>query len=70
MKPTVILIHGAYADSSSWDAVISSLLRAGRHVIAWADPLRSVSGDAAALSALVRSVDGPVVLVGHSYGKR
>ncbi len=41
---------------------------AGHRVIAWANPLRSVAGDAAALTSLVRSLDGPVLLVGHSYG--
>jgi pimeloyl-ACP methyl ester carboxylesterase len=68
MKPTIILVHGAYADSSSWDGVIPSLMQEGHRVIAWANPLRSVSADATALSALVSSVEGPVLLVGHSYG--
>lgn len=68
MPPTVILVHGAYADSSSWDGVIAPLAAAGHRVIAWANPLRSVATDAAALGDLVRSVDGPVILAGHSYG--
>jgi pimeloyl-ACP methyl ester carboxylesterase len=68
MKPTVVLVHGAYAESSSWDAAVETLLAEGHRVIAWATPLRSVSTDAAALSDLLRSVEGPVVLVGHSYG--
>ena len=68
MKPTVILVHGAYAESSSWDGVARSLLADGYSVIAFANPLRGVASDAALLSDLVRSVDGPVVLVGHSYG--
>lgn len=67
-KPTVVLVHGAFADSSSWNAVIARLERDGFPVIAAANPLRSVAGDAAAVSAVVRSVPGPVVLVGHSYG--
>lgn len=67
-KPTVVLVHGAFADSSSWNGVIARLERDGYPVIAAANPLRSVTGDAAAVSALVQSVAGPVVLVGHSYG--
>ena len=68
MEPTIILIHGAYAESSSWDGVIQTLRAADHRVIAWANPLRSLAGDASALTDLVRSVDGPVALVGHSYG--
>jgi pimeloyl-ACP methyl ester carboxylesterase len=68
MKPTVILVHGAYAESSSWSDVIESLADEGHRVIAWATPLRSVATDAAALTDLVRSIDGPVLLAGHSYG--
>jgi pimeloyl-ACP methyl ester carboxylesterase len=68
MKPTVILIHGAYADSSSWNRVIAPLAADGHRVVAWANPLRSVASDAAALPDLVRNLDGPVVLAGHSYG--
>jgi pimeloyl-ACP methyl ester carboxylesterase len=68
MKPTIILVHGAYADSSSWTGVIEPLAADGHRVIAWANPLRSVATDAAALSDLVRSIDGPLVLAGHSYG--
>jgi pimeloyl-ACP methyl ester carboxylesterase len=68
MKPTVVLVHGAYADSSSWDGVAVPLLGQGYRVIAFANPLRSVAGDAALLTDLLRSLEGPVVLVGHSYG--
>ena len=68
MKPTVILVHGAYAESSSWNGVAEPLLAAGHRVIAFPNPLRGVASDAALLSDLLRSVDGPVVLVGHSYG--
>ena len=67
-KPTIILVHGAFAESASWDGVTSRLVRAGYPVIAAANPLRSVSGDAAYISSIVDSVHGPVVLVGHSYG--
>ena len=65
---TVVLVHGAYAGSSSWDGVVGPLLAEGHSVISFANPLRSVASDAALLSDLVRSVEGPVVLVGHSYG--
>ena len=68
MNPTVVLIHGAYADSSSWNDVIDPLARDGHRVIAWANPLRSIAADAAGLSDLVRSIAGPIVLAGHSYG--
>ena len=68
MKPTVILVHGAYAESSSWTAVVKLLLAEGYRVVAWATPLRSVSTDSLALTDLLRGVAGPVVLVGHSYG--
>lgn len=68
MKSTVILVHGAFADSSSWDGVIAPLTRSGHTVVAFANPLRGVATDAALLTDLVSSVDGPIVLVGHSYG--
>jgi pimeloyl-ACP methyl ester carboxylesterase len=67
-KPTIVLVHGAFAESSSWNSVIDALLRSGHEAIAYANPLRSVSGDAAGLSDLLRTLDGPVVLAGHSYG--
>lgn len=67
-KPTIILVHGALADSSSWNGVISKL-RADRYtVIAAADPLRNLESDSDYVRAIVKSVKGPVVLVGHSYG--
>ncbi len=68
MKSTIILAHGAYAESSSWNGALEPLLAEGHRVIAFASPLRGVASDAALLSGLVRSVEGPVVLVGHSYG--
>jgi pimeloyl-ACP methyl ester carboxylesterase len=67
-KPTIVLVHGAFAESSSWDPVISELGKHGYRVIAAANPLRSVASDAASVSAVVHSIPGPVVLVGHSYG--
>jgi pimeloyl-ACP methyl ester carboxylesterase len=67
-QPTVVLVHGAFAESASWRGVISHLQAAGHPTIAVANPLRSLSGDAAQLRSVVDSVEGPVVLVGHSYG--
>jgi pimeloyl-ACP methyl ester carboxylesterase len=61
-------VHGSFADSASWDRVIDSLTRDGQRVIAAANPLRGLAADAASVSDLVRTIDGPVVLVGHSYG--
>lgn len=67
-KPTIILVHGAFADSSSWSGVITGLQQHGYTVVAAPDELRSVKGDAAAVSSLIKTIPGPVVLVGHSYG--
>jgi len=67
-KPTVVLVHGAFADSSSWDGVVTELTRDGYRVVAAANPLRGASSDAAYVAAVVKSVGAPVVLVGHSYG--
>jgi pimeloyl-ACP methyl ester carboxylesterase len=67
-KPTIVLVHGAFADSSSWYGVIPILERDGYPVIATANPLRGVKGDADTVRALLVSMNTPVVLVGHSYG--
>jgi pimeloyl-ACP methyl ester carboxylesterase len=67
-KPTIVLVHGAFADASSWTGVIKLLQRDGYPVIATGNPLRSVGGDAAATAELLASLKTPVVLVGHSYG--
>jgi pimeloyl-ACP methyl ester carboxylesterase len=67
MQPTIVLVHGAFADSGGWDPVID-MLPAEQRVIAAANPLRSLATDAQSVSDLVRSIDGPVVLVAHSYG--
>jgi pimeloyl-ACP methyl ester carboxylesterase len=67
-RPTVVLVHGAWADSSSWSGVVSRLLRDHYPVDVFPTPLRSLSGDAAALRRYLGAIDGPVVLVGHSYG--
>jgi pimeloyl-ACP methyl ester carboxylesterase len=68
MQPTIVLVHGAFAESASWDGVVDALLDAGHPVIAAANPLRGVAADAKAVSDLVRTIDGPVVLAAHSYG--
>ena len=67
-KPTIVLVHGAFEDASSWSGEITRLERDGYPVIAPAVPLRGVASDSAYLTAVVRSIKGPVVLVGHSYG--
>jgi pimeloyl-ACP methyl ester carboxylesterase len=67
-KPTVVLVHGAFADSSSWNDVIARLRRDGYPVIGVANPLRSLQGDAAYLRDVLDGVDGPIVVAGHSYG--
>jgi pimeloyl-ACP methyl ester carboxylesterase len=67
-KPTVVLVHGAWADASSWSGEVKRLRDDGYTVAAVANPLRSLSGDAAYLRAYLDTLTGPVVLVGHSYG--
>ncbi|MGN7222888.1 alpha/beta fold hydrolase [Curtobacterium flaccumfaciens] len=67
-RATVVLIHGAFADAASWAPVTRALLDRGLRVIAPPNHLRSLSGDAASLRRVVDAVEGPVVLVGHSYG--
>src|SRR4051795_6692890 len=68
MRSTIVLIHGAFAESSSWDRVIDPLVAEGHPVIAAPNPLHGLASDAAAVSDLVRTIEGPVVLVAHSYG--
>jgi pimeloyl-ACP methyl ester carboxylesterase len=67
-EPTVVLIHGAFADASSWSAVVERLHRQGHRVLAPALPLRGLASDSACIRSVLDSVTGPVVLVGHSYG--
>ncbi|MFF0296081.1 alpha/beta fold hydrolase [Kitasatospora sp. NPDC004615] len=67
-KPTVVLVHGAFADASSWSGVVKRLKNDGYPVIAAANPLRGVTSDAAYIRSVLDSVHGPIVLVGHSYG--
>jgi pimeloyl-ACP methyl ester carboxylesterase len=66
-KPTIVLVHGAFGDASSWRPVFDLLDRDEYTVLAPANPLRGLASDAAYLEALIDQLDGPVVLVGHSY---
>lgn len=68
VKPTVVLVHGAFADGSSWSGVVAKLQADHYQVVVAANPLRSVDGDSASLGALLKTIAGPIVLVGHSYG--
>ncbi len=64
---TIVLVHGAFADASSWNGVIERLQRQGHTVVAPANPLRGLAADSAYLASVVNQIDGPVLLVGHSY---
>jgi pimeloyl-ACP methyl ester carboxylesterase len=66
--PTIVLVHGAFAESASWNGVIADLQRRGYTVIAVANPLRGLRQDAAYLRSVLDSLSGPVVVAGHSYG--
>ena len=68
IKPTVVLVHGAFAESASWDGVIVPLLDDGHRVVAVANPLRGVKSDSDYVASVLRSIDHDIVLVGHSYG--
>lgn len=65
---TVVLVHGAFADSSSWNGVIERLQKSGVRVIAAANPLRGVAIDSAYVASVINQIPGPVLAVGHSYG--
>jgi pimeloyl-ACP methyl ester carboxylesterase len=66
--PTVVLVHGAFADGSSWNGVIERLQAKGMSVTAPANPLRGIAADSAYIAAVLEQIDGPVLAVGHSYG--
>jgi pimeloyl-ACP methyl ester carboxylesterase len=68
VKPTIVLVHGAFADASSWNGVIERLQQQGYTVIAPPNPLRGVTADSAYIASLLGQIDGPVLLAGHSYG--
>jgi len=65
---TIVLVHGAFAESAIWSRLLDPLAAAGHRAIAAANPLRGLAADALAVTDLVRSLEGPVVLVGHAYG--
>ena len=67
VKPTIVLVHGAFADSSSWSSEIAFLQAKGYPVVAVANPLRGVASDSAYLLSVLQTIQGPIVLVGHSY---
>lgn len=67
-KQTIVLVHGAYADSSSWNGSLAALREAGHHVIAVANPLRGLESDGEYLRSVLDSIEGPIVVAGHSYG--
>jgi pimeloyl-ACP methyl ester carboxylesterase len=67
-QPTIVLVHGAFAESASWNELIRRLQDQGYTAIAAANPLRSVAGDAESVASIFEAVEGPIVLVGHSYG--
>jgi pimeloyl-ACP methyl ester carboxylesterase len=67
-KPTIVLVHGAFADASSWNGVVERLQARGYTVIAPANPLRGLYSDSAYIASLLDSIKGPIVLAGHSYG--
>jgi pimeloyl-ACP methyl ester carboxylesterase len=67
-QPTVVLVHGAWADGSSWNDVIERLQAQGVHVTAPANPLRGISIDSSYINSYLEQIEGPVLAVGHSYG--
>ena len=67
-KPTIVFVHGGWADSSGWNDEITNLERRDYPVIAPANPLRSLASDAAYIRSVLQTISGPIVLVGHSYG--
>ncbi|GKQ34101.1 alpha/beta fold hydrolase [Streptomyces sp. A012304] len=67
-KPTVVLVHGAFADAASWFAVVAELQSHGIPVVAAPNPLRGLAADAAHIASVAAQIRGPVVMVGHSYG--
>ena len=68
MKPTIVLVHGAWADASSWNGEVDRLQRDGYVVRAIANPLRGLTSDSAYVASFLATIPGPIVLVGHSYG--
>ena len=67
-KPTIVLVHGGYADSSCWNATIQQLQNKGYATVCGSNPLRGIPTDAPYIGSLLDSISGPVVLVAHSMG--
>ena len=67
-KPTVVLVHGAWADTSSWSGEVATLQAAGYDVRAIANPVQNLTTDSQYVADYLRAIRGPVVLAGHSYG--
>lgn len=67
-KPTITFVHGAFAESSSWNGVLTKLIAKGYPTVAVANPLRGVKSDADYVASALKDINGPIVLVGHSYG--
>ncbi len=67
-KPTIVLVHGAFADASGWNGVVGKLQSMGYPTIAPANPLRGLPGDTAYVKSVIDQIEGPMILVGHSYG--
>lgn len=67
-RPTIVLVHGAFADAGSWNGVVKVLSAKGYPVLSIANPLRGVASDAQYAASVIHAVKGPIVLVGHSYG--
>jgi pimeloyl-ACP methyl ester carboxylesterase len=67
-KPTIVLVHGAFAESSSWNGVLNQLIPKGYPTVAVANPLRGVKSDADYVASVLQNIEGSIVLVGHSYG--
>ena len=67
-RPSIVLVHGAFAESASWNGVIAELHRRGYSVVSVANPLRGLQEDAAYLRSVLDGLPGPVVVAGHSYG--
>ncbi|WP_243060319.1 alpha/beta fold hydrolase [Nocardioides sp. SR21] len=67
-RPTIVFVHGAWADSSGWSAELQSMREEGYDAIAVANPLRGLTSDAAYVRSVLETIEGPIVLVAHSYG--
>src|SRR6266702_1145152 len=68
VKPSIVLVHGAWADGSSWSRVVGLLQVQGYTVYAPPNPLRGLTSDSAYIASFLQTISGPIILVGHSYG--